>query len=53
MQDAADHTPIIRSFFATNVSRQVRFDLLPLLIVEPEQIRAHRLNSRAGPPSNR
>jgi hypothetical protein len=36
MQDAADHPPIIRSFLAPDVGRQVRLNLPPLAIVEPE-----------------
>jgi hypothetical protein len=28
--------PIVRPFLAANVSWQVRFDLLPLIVVEPE-----------------
>jgi hypothetical protein len=36
MQDAADHPPIIRSFLAPYVARQVRLDLLPLIVIKPE-----------------
>ena len=36
MQDAADHPPIVRPFLAAYVGRQVRFDLLPLMVVEPQ-----------------
>jgi hypothetical protein len=36
MQNAADHPPIVRPFLATHVGRQMRLDLLPLMVVEPE-----------------
>lgn len=36
MQDAADDPPIIRPFLAPDIGRQVRFDPLPLVVVEPE-----------------
>jgi len=35
MQDAADHTPIVRPFLAANVGRQMR-RVLPLMAVEPQ-----------------
>ena len=36
MQDAADDPPIIRPFLTPDIARQVRFDPLPLVVVEPE-----------------
>jgi hypothetical protein len=36
MQDAADHLTIVCTLLAAHVSRQVRLDPLPLLIVQPE-----------------
>src|SRR6267154_442561 len=36
MQDAADHPPIVRPFLAAHVGRQMRLDLLPLMVVKPE-----------------
>ena len=36
MQDAADHPPIVRPFLAAHVGRQMRLDLLPLMVVEPQ-----------------
>jgi hypothetical protein len=36
MQDAADHPPIVRPLLAAHVGRQMRLDLLPLMVVEPE-----------------
>jgi hypothetical protein len=41
MQDAADHPPIIHPILATNVGRQVRLDLTPLLIAQPKQVASH------------
>jgi hypothetical protein len=41
MQNAADHTPIIRAFLAAHIRRQKRLDLSPLLVVQPEQIASH------------
>jgi hypothetical protein len=41
MQDAADHAPIIRALLAAHIRRQKRLDLLPLLIVQPEQVASH------------
>src|SRR5262249_22260829 len=43
MQDAADDPPIIRSFLAPHVGRQVRLNPMPLLVVEPEEVRSHSL----------
>jgi hypothetical protein len=36
MQDAADHRAIVNTLLAAHVGRQVRFDLPPLLIVQPK-----------------
>jgi hypothetical protein len=36
MQYTADHTPVVHSLLAANVSRQVWLDPLPLIVVEPE-----------------
>jgi hypothetical protein len=36
MQDAADHPPIVRPLLAAHVSRQMRLDLPPLIVVEPQ-----------------
>jgi hypothetical protein len=36
MQYAADHPPIVRPFLAAYVARQMRLDLLPLMVVKPE-----------------
>ena len=36
MQDAADHPPIARPFLAAHVRWQMRLDLPPLIVVEPE-----------------
>jgi hypothetical protein len=41
MQDAANHPTIIGAFFAPNVRRQKRLDLLPLLVGQPEQVASH------------
>jgi hypothetical protein len=41
MHDAADDAAIVRPLDASHVRRQTRFDPLPLLIVQPEQIPAH------------
>ena len=38
MQNAADHTAIIHAFLAAHVRGQERFDLLPLLVVQPKQV---------------
>jgi hypothetical protein len=43
MQYAADHTPVVHSLLAPNVSRQVWLDPLPLIVVEPKQVGSHRL----------
>jgi len=45
MQDADDHAPIVLPRLAANIRRQKRLDLLPLLVVQPEQIAAHDLCS--------
>src|SRR5712672_1744447 len=36
MRDAADHPPIVRPLLASHIGRQVRLDLLPLMLLEPE-----------------
>jgi len=36
MQDAADDPPIIRPFLTSDIGWEVRFDPLPLVVVEPE-----------------
>jgi hypothetical protein len=36
MHDAADDPTIIRPFLTADIGRQVRFDPLPLVVVEPE-----------------
>jgi len=45
MQDAADHPPIVGPFLAAHIGRQMRLDLLPLIVIKPEQVRSHRLRS--------
>ena len=41
MDDAADHTAIVRPRDAPDIRRQVRLNPLPLLIAQPKQIPAH------------
>ena len=41
MHDAADDTPIIRSFDPSHIGRQTRLDPPPLLIAQPEKVPAH------------
>jgi hypothetical protein len=41
MHDAADDPPIVNPFDPANVSRQMRLDPSPLLVVQPKQIPAH------------
>jgi hypothetical protein len=36
VQDAADHPPVVDTILAAHVGRQVRLDLLPLLVAQPE-----------------
>jgi hypothetical protein len=36
VQDAADHATVVHPIFAANVRRQMRLDLTPLLIAQPE-----------------
>jgi hypothetical protein len=36
MQDAADHRAIVHTLLAAHISRQVRLNPLPLLIVQPK-----------------
>jgi hypothetical protein len=38
MQDAAEDPPVVRSFLAPYVGRQVRLDLPPLLVAQSIQI---------------
>jgi hypothetical protein len=44
LYNAADHPAIIDTLNASNVCRQVRFNLSPLLIAEPKQRSAHDPN---------
>jgi len=48
MHDAAQYPPIIVALGTTLVGRQMRLDLRPLGVVEPKQIRAHRLGLPSG-----
>ena len=41
MHDAADDTPIVRSFDPSHIGRQTRLDPPPLLIAQPEKVPAH------------
>jgi hypothetical protein len=43
MQNAADHPAVVDAILAANVRRQMRFDLLPLFVAQPEQIGPHPL----------
>jgi len=44
MNDAADDAAIVRSLLATRLLRQMRFNALPLLVAQPEQVPAHDPN---------
>jgi hypothetical protein len=44
VHDAADDPAIVHSFDAPDIRRQVRFDPLPLRIVQPKQVPAHDPN---------
>src|SRR5262249_21999509 len=48
MHDPTQNPPIIVALRTLLIGRQMRFHFRPLLIVEPEQIRAHRLGLRIG-----
>jgi hypothetical protein len=52
MDDAADHTAIVHPVLAANVCRQMRLDLSPLIIAQPEKIAPHRLHSRITTAEN-
>ena len=41
MHDPADYAPVICSFDAAHIRRQMRLNPCPLLIAQPEQISAH------------
>jgi len=41
MHDAADNPPIVHSINPSHIRRQMKLDLLPLLIAQPKQILAH------------
>jgi hypothetical protein len=41
MHDAADDAAIVDALNATYIRRQMRFDPLPLLVVQPKQIPPH------------
>jgi len=49
VQDAADHAPVVRALLAPYIRRQMRLDLLPLLVAEPKQIASH--DPPASPPA--
>jgi hypothetical protein len=36
MQNAADHPAVVDAILAANVRRQMRFDLPPLFVAQPE-----------------
>jgi hypothetical protein len=38
---AADHATIINRILATNVGRQKRLNLIPLLVSQPKQVASH------------
>ena len=42
MHDPAENTPIVVALWPRLVRRQIRLDLRPLLVGEPEQMRVHR-----------
>jgi hypothetical protein len=44
MHDAADDAAIVHPLDAPDIPRQLRFDPLPLLIVQPKQVPAHDPN---------
>lgn len=44
MHDPAQNSPIVVTLRATLVGGQMWLDLQPLLVAEPKQIRAHRLD---------
>jgi len=44
VHDAADDAAIVHSLDASDISRQLRFDPLPLLITQPKQVPAHDPN---------
>jgi hypothetical protein len=41
MNDAADDAAVVGPFNASDIRRQVRFDPIPLLVAQPNQILAH------------
>ena len=41
MHDAADDAAIIHPIDTSDIRRQMRFDPVPLLVAEPEQVLAH------------
>src|SRR5258708_9576822 len=42
MQNAADHGAVIHSFLAEHISRQIRLNLQPLVVVQPKEVASHR-----------
>jgi len=41
MHNPADDPAIINPFLTANISRQIRFNASPLLVIKPKQIPAH------------
>ena len=52
MQDAADDPAVVHTILAAHISRQVRLNLPPLIIAQPEEIASHVLCSRITAAEN-
>ena len=51
VENAANHAAIVHTFLATHICRQMRFNLFPLLVAQPEEVVSH--HSAPNHPSKR
>src|SRR5262245_21844603 len=52
MKDAADHATLVDPLLAAHILWQMRLDLPPLIVAQPEQIVPHRLAPRIAGQGN-